>query len=63
MCFFANIDEEEDENNSSTTKLPIIYSSNYSVKFCGLEKLHPFDACKGKHIYEVNINKINSQFF
>ncbi|XP_054731475.1 histone deacetylase 11 [Anastrepha obliqua] len=38
--------EEED----ATFKLPIVYSNRYGVKFCGMEKLHPFDAAKGAHV-------------
>ncbi|XP_062127222.1 histone deacetylase 11 isoform X1 [Drosophila sulfurigaster albostrigata] len=34
-------------------KLPIVYSKNYSVHFAGLEKLHPFDAAKGKHVHQL----------
>lgn len=36
-------------------KLPIVYSKKYAVCFAGLEKLHPFDAAKGKHIQQVNL--------
>ncbi|KAH9504753.1 Histone deacetylase 11 [Bulinus truncatus] len=31
---------------------PIIYSSEYNIGFCGLEKLHPFDAGKWGKIFE-----------
>ncbi|EDW13938.1 histone deacetylase 11 [Drosophila mojavensis] len=34
-------------------KLPIVYSKKYAVRFGGLEKLHPFDAAKGKHIQQL----------
>ncbi|XP_037945645.1 histone deacetylase 11-like [Teleopsis dalmanni] len=34
-------------------KLPIVYSKRYGVKFCCLEKLHPFDAAKGFHIAKL----------
>ncbi|XP_055903981.1 histone deacetylase 11 [Eupeodes corollae] len=34
-------------------KLPIVYSEEYGVKFCGLQKLHPFDAAKGHHIVKI----------
>lgn len=27
-------------------KLPIVYSHNYNITACGIEKLHPFDAQK-----------------
>ncbi|XP_058451615.1 histone deacetylase 11 [Malaya genurostris] len=36
-----------------TGVLPIVYRSEYGVKFCGLQKLHPFDAAKGEHIYKL----------
>ncbi|XP_055389066.1 histone deacetylase 11 [Condylostylus longicornis] len=36
--------------NSEGPLLPIIYSKRYGVHFCGLQKLHPFDAEKGHHI-------------
>ncbi|XP_036324669.1 histone deacetylase 11-like [Rhagoletis pomonella] len=38
----------EEENES--LKLPIVYSNSYGVRFCGMEKLHPFDAAKGAHV-------------
>ncbi|ALC47955.1 HdacX, partial [Drosophila busckii] len=34
-------------------KLPIVYSKRYAVHFAGLEKLHPFDSSKGKHIQQL----------
>ncbi|XP_022220747.1 histone deacetylase 11 [Drosophila obscura] len=34
-------------------KLPIVYSKSYAVRFHGLERLHPFNAAKGKHIYKA----------
>ncbi|XP_005100022.1 histone deacetylase 11 isoform X2 [Aplysia californica] len=33
------------------TQWPIIYSSEYNIGFCGLEKLHPFDAGKWGRIF------------
>lgn len=33
---------------------PIVYSKQYGVHFGKLEKLHPFDAQKGKHIAKVH---------
>ncbi|EDW66498.1 histone deacetylase 11 isoform X1 [Drosophila virilis] len=41
------------EDTKRRDKLPIVYSKNYSVRFAGLEKLHPFDAAKGKHIQRL----------
>ncbi|KAG8221847.1 hypothetical protein J437_LFUL003223 [Ladona fulva] len=32
-------------------QLPIIYRSEYNVRFLGLEKLHPFDAAKWSHVF------------
>lgn len=43
----------ESEEKQAPNKVPIVYSKNYSVRFAGLEKLHPFDAAKGKHIQQV----------
>lgn len=46
----------ESEVEQAPNKVPIVYSKNYSVRFAGLEKLHPFDAAKGKHIQQVKTN-------
>ncbi|GAB6030865.1 Histone deacetylase 11 [Chamberlinius hualienensis] len=35
----------------SSCQLPIIYSSQYNVKFYGLEKFHPFDSTKWGRVY------------
>lgn len=53
------IDEEEDRE----PKLPILYSAQYNVRFCGLEKLHAFDAAKGNTILNVSFlrNHLNVQ--
>jgi len=40
----------------SAGKLPIVFSRNYAVRFGGLERLHPFDAAKGKHIHKVRMH-------
>lgn len=42
--------EISDENENQSRKLPIVFSKNYNVRFCGFQKLHPFDAAKGLHI-------------
>jgi histone deacetylase 11 len=34
-------------------QLPIIYREEYNVRFGGIEKLHPFDAAKWGHIFQV----------
>ena len=36
------------------SKLPIVYCNKYCVRFCGMERLHPFDAKKGYHIAKVS---------
>ncbi|XP_055532313.1 histone deacetylase 11 [Wyeomyia smithii] len=36
-----------------STKFPIVYRAEYGVTFCGLQRLHPFDAAKGEHIYKM----------
>jgi hypothetical protein len=33
------------------TQWPIIYSEEYNISFCGLEKLHPFDAGKWGKVF------------
>ena len=32
---------------------PIIYCDDYNLSFCGLEKLHFFDAHRSRHILQV----------
>uniref|UniRef100_A0AAR5QDL2 Histone deacetylase domain-containing protein n=1 Tax=Dendroctonus ponderosae TaxID=77166 RepID=A0AAR5QDL2_DENPD len=39
--------------NITKEQLPIIYRKEYNVKFCGLEKLHPFDTKKYGHIFKI----------
>jgi hypothetical protein len=34
-------------------QIPIIYREEYNVHFGGIEKLHPFDAAKWGHIFQV----------
>ncbi|XP_058115891.1 histone deacetylase 11 isoform X1 [Anopheles ziemanni] len=34
-------------------RIPIVYRPEYGVRFCGLQKLHPFDAAKGGNIYRL----------
>lgn len=47
-------EETEGENTAEQRpQLPIVYSKHYGVHFAKLEKLHPFDAQKGKNIKEV----------
>ena len=41
--------------NVEREKWPIIYTNEYNVHFMGIEKLHPFDASKWKHIFKVNL--------
>ncbi len=33
-------------HNKLLNKIPIIYSEDYNITACGLEKCHPFDSCK-----------------
>lgn len=51
-------DEYLDTTNGKdlSTLVPIVYSKNYAVKFCGLQKLHPFDAAKGEHVLKFLID-------
>ncbi|XP_067616723.1 histone deacetylase 11 isoform X2 [Eurosta solidaginis] len=44
---------EAPEQEQVTFKLPIVYSDKYGVRFCGMEKLHPFDAAKGAHVMKL----------
>ncbi|GFS60503.1 histone deacetylase 11 [Trichonephila inaurata madagascariensis] len=34
-------------------QLPIIYSSNYNIRFMGLQKLHPFDSEKWEKVHNI----------
>ncbi|KAH8417087.1 hypothetical protein KR222_002959 [Zaprionus bogoriensis] len=47
------------EDSRARNKLPIVYSKNYSVRFAGFEKLHPFDAAKGKHIQQLLCSELS----
>uniref|UniRef100_A0A1B0AHJ5 Histone deacetylase 11 n=1 Tax=Glossina pallidipes TaxID=7398 RepID=A0A1B0AHJ5_GLOPL len=56
------IDEESSDDKTEGDKqteadnlqlFPIVYSKQYGVHFGKLEKLHPFDAQKGKHIAKL----------
>ncbi|XP_028896065.1 histone deacetylase 11 isoform X2 [Zeugodacus cucurbitae] len=42
--------KSDEEQEDDSLKTPIVYSSRYGVRFCGMEKLHPFDAAKGAHV-------------
>jgi len=41
-----SIESHISKHDQLTKKLPIIYSAEYNITECGLEKLHPFDSCK-----------------
>jgi histone deacetylase 11 len=46
---FTNTNSNLITKNSKSNfqnKLPIVYSSDYNITACGIEKLHPFDSCK-----------------
>ncbi|XP_030375937.1 histone deacetylase 11 [Scaptodrosophila lebanonensis] len=47
-----------DDARTIKTKLPIVYSERYGVRFAGLEKLHPFDAAKGQHIQKFLLDDL-----
>eukprot|EP00803_Ostreobium_quekettii_P010121 evm.model.scf_379.8 EVM.evm.TU.scf_379.8 scf_379:54580-57443(+) len=36
----------------SDGQLPLVYSPNYNITFFGVERLHPFDACKFRRVAE-----------
>ena len=40
--------------NIREDQCPIIYSTSYDIKFCGIEKLHPFDVTKWGRIHKVD---------
>ncbi|XP_014288120.1 histone deacetylase 11 isoform X1 [Halyomorpha halys] len=42
----------DSESCEEQQKWPIVYSKSYNVHFCGVEKLHPFDAAKWENIYK-----------
>lgn len=41
---------------SPSAKLPIIYSSHYNITLYGIEKLHPFDSVKYRHVFDYLLN-------
>ena len=43
--------------NKRKEKKPIIYHPKYNITALGIEKLHPFDSCKYKRIYEKLVEK------
>lgn len=45
--------QQELQQHKDNDKLPIVYSPEYAPHFAKLEKLHPFDAHKGKHVAKV----------
>lgn len=62
------IKREEAEDTTETEarahkQMPIVYSKQYGVNFAKLEKLHPFDAQKGRNIAKVCPNKICKEIF
>jgi len=50
LCFSCTLDHHTCRENLSGY-FPIVYSSSYNVSFCGLEKLHPFDAKKYLRVF------------
>lgn len=47
-------------------KVPIIYHPSYNISLAGLQKLHPFDTCKYKKVYNYlrkNLNLRPKQFY
>lgn len=47
--------KKTETNAKECKQMPIVYSKQYGVHFAKLEKLHPFDAQKGKNIAKVSI--------
>lgn len=54
-----NKTETEAKESDGKPQLPIVYSKEYGVHFAKLEKLHPFDAQKGKNIKKVQTYRNN----
>lgn len=52
LCLTKKLTNESDSGDAE--RIPIVYSLKYNVKFCGFQKLHPFDAAKGYHILKVD---------
>ena len=38
-------------------KSRFVYSAETNLSFCGLERLHPFDAQKYRHVFEFLVEK------
>ncbi|GFO45055.1 5-hydroxytryptamine receptor 1b, partial [Plakobranchus ocellatus] len=47
-----NFKSQQYDATIKETQWPIIYSPEYNIAFCGLERLHPFDAGKWGRIFE-----------
>jgi hypothetical protein len=39
------------ESKIPTDCIPLVYSPQYNLAFCGLEKMHPFDAVKYERVW------------
>jgi len=46
--------------NSAYYCLPLIYRPEYDVKFCGFERLHPFDTTKWGRVAAFVVDSLNS---
>ena len=51
FCFRGSLDRHTCRDNLSGY-FPIVYSPGYNISFCGLEKLHPFDAKKYLRVFQ-----------
>ena len=48
---------QETVNYSVSPRSNFVYSDNYNISFCGLEKIHPFDSHKYGNIYNFLIEE------
>lgn len=51
--------EADEVSKKDDSSWPIVYASAYNVRFCWLEKLHPFDASKWKNIFQDLTKHLN----
>jgi histone deacetylase 11 len=50
LCFKNSLDNHNCSHDFHGF-LPIVYSPQYNITACGLEKCHPFDSCKYGRIF------------
>ncbi len=57
MCNKSKEDHNERHHKLYRDRTPICYTDDYNIKFCGIEKCHPFDSCKYQrgNLYDIEI--------